>query len=235
MKNKSTPDVSILRTQKHTQSLIRDPVLLTMFYSIKEVALLIQLALDQGIRLCTRIDIKTPNGLQTSEDFALSSEQIRQVWQVRPSSIELTFTVPPDWPCDLQSPVLSKVGIDGLLIDKVEAEAYLCTLAGTTSSNIQQKKLTLKLDPNRPSNLGRDKSAILCHALEEIIIEARITTVNRDTLWTALISGTNEPNSPFKKSKKNIEEKETSKTWDRATATHHLNKVIEWWTNHQAT
>jgi hypothetical protein len=66
--------VSQLRKKPHTQNqAARDPVLLTLDYDNEQIKLLIQLAIDAGIRISTRVDIITPNSLPLSEDFTRSS------------------------------------------------------------------------------------------------------------------------------------------------------------------
>jgi hypothetical protein len=80
--------VSQLRKKPHTQNQVaRHPVLLTLKYDSEQVKLLIQFGIDAGIRICARVDIVTPNGLNVSEDFSLSPGQITEVWQNKPNVI----------------------------------------------------------------------------------------------------------------------------------------------------
>lgn len=61
--------VSELRKKSYTKKLTAHPILLTAEYKAKQIKLLIQSALDCQIGICTRVDIVSPNGINTSADF----------------------------------------------------------------------------------------------------------------------------------------------------------------------
>jgi hypothetical protein len=109
--------VTQLRNNLHTQSQARFPVLLTLKYDAEQIKLLIQFGIDAGIRICTRIDIVTPNGLNVSEDFSLSPGQIREVWQNRPNVIQIHLKPPKNLAKHFPKVIVANVGIEGLLID----------------------------------------------------------------------------------------------------------------------
>lgn len=117
--------VSQLRKKTHTQNQAPHPVLMTLKYDIEQVKLLIQLSIDAGIRICTRVDIITPNGLFLSEDFTLTPAQIREVWQKRPEIIQLNLKPPENLTKYLSKTFIVDVNLDGLLIDQVNADYYL--------------------------------------------------------------------------------------------------------------
>ena len=87
--------VSELRKKSHTKNLITHPALLTLEYKAKQIKLLIQSALDCQIGICTRVDIVSPNGINTSADFRLTPEQVKLVWQAKPQAITL-YLKPPE-------------------------------------------------------------------------------------------------------------------------------------------
>lgn len=97
-----------------------EPVFLTSEYDENGVAMIVRQALDFGIAICTRIDHTSPNGLPTTLDVRLSPGQIRQIWQERPQAILLEFKLS-DSTC-----VFSNVGINGLLINKPDADFVIC-------------------------------------------------------------------------------------------------------------
>ncbi len=79
----------------YTQNIAPHYVLLTLEYKATPIKRLIQSGIDSEIKICTRVDIASPNGIETSIDFRLTPEQILKVWQVKPKLVTL-FLKPPE-------------------------------------------------------------------------------------------------------------------------------------------
>ena len=159
--------VSQLRKKPHTQGQATHPVLLTLKYDIEQIKRLIQLGIDAGIRICTRVDIVTPNGLSVSEDFSLSPEQIKNVWQIRPKIIPLYLKPPENLTEHLSEVIVADVGIEGLLIDKISADYYLSiTQEKPNSEYVDQVK-----SPKKKLNFREDaiSFALLKHILPQLL------------------------------------------------------------------
>lgn len=160
--------VSQLRNNSHTQNqAARHPVLLTLKYDSEQIKLLIQLGIDAGIRICARVDIVTPNGLNVSEDFSLSPGQITEVWQNRPNVIQIYLKPPQNLVQHLPEVIVANIGIEGLLIDKISADYYL--------SLNQEKPNPETVNQDEPSpkklNFREDaiSNAVLKHILPQIL------------------------------------------------------------------
>jgi len=93
-------------------------VLLTEEYDSEEVKSLVLKSLDFGIALCVRIDAISPNNITTALDVRLTPGQLRLIWQEKPKPVLIRLDLP-----DNQS-IQSYVGINGLLVDKVQADCY---------------------------------------------------------------------------------------------------------------
>lgn len=136
--------ISKLRKKSHTKKLTTHPVLLTLEYKAKQIKLLIQSALDCQIGICTRVDIVSPNGINTSADFRLTSEQIKLVWQAKPQAVTLYLQPPEHLKRHLPAIFEAIVSINGLFIDKINADSILhVAQANFTPPN--NKKTEVKL------------------------------------------------------------------------------------------
>ena|GEM_PF-3644469 len=95
------------------------PVLLTAEYNFEQVKILVHKSLEVGIALCVRIDAISPNNIPTARDIRLSPDQLRQVWQEQPKPVLIGLALSDN------KIIESNVGINGLLVDKAQADCYL--------------------------------------------------------------------------------------------------------------
>ena len=117
--------ISQLRKKPYTQNIAPHYVLLTLEYKAIQIKRLIQSGINSEIKICTRVDITSPNGIETSIDFRLTPEQILKVWQVKPKLVTLFLKPPEDLAKHLPEEEV-ELGINRLLINKIEADFILC-------------------------------------------------------------------------------------------------------------
>lgn len=118
--------VSELRKKPHTHIQPRRPVLLTMQYP-QYVEYLIEYAVNAEIILCCRIDISV-NGIQISEDFRLTPAQITAIWQEKPKTTTINIELPEHLTGSEINTIETKVGINGLYINSLEADSLLSSM-----------------------------------------------------------------------------------------------------------
>ena len=128
---------SELRKKSYTQPHTPLAVLLTE-YKTNQIKKLIQFALNNDIKICTRVDIVSPNGIETSVDFRLTPEKIKKVWQVKHKTVILHLKPPEHLAKCLPEIFEVEVGIKGLFINKIEADILLASIAPKNKSKENQ-------------------------------------------------------------------------------------------------
>jgi len=149
--------ISELRKKSHTQSQDPLPVFLTIEYKINQVKKLIKLALNSHIRICTRVDITSPNGFETSVDFRLTPGQVKQVWQSKPRIVTLHLIPPEHLKKHLPETFTVKVGVNGLLINKIEADFILSSIEKDTPISDKNRKSEKELIEDKVKKLLSEK------------------------------------------------------------------------------